>query len=55
MWVPSGATVKDISTRFVVGMKQVERELERMPKGDQKEKLIERIEQIKLGARDLYF
>ena len=38
-----------------VGMKQVERELERMPEGDQKEKLIERIEQVKQGARDLYF
>jgi len=38
-----------------VGMKQVERELERMPEGDQKVELIERIEQIKQGARDLYF
>jgi len=38
-----------------VGMKQVERELERMPEGDQKEQLVERIEQIKQGARDLYF
>jgi len=38
-----------------VGMKQVERELERMPEGDQKAQLIERIEQIKQGARDLYF
>jgi 2-iminoacetate synthase len=38
-----------------VGMRQVERELERMPEGEQKEKLIERIEQIKQGARDLYF
>ncbi len=39
----------------VVGMKQVERELERMPEGDQKVQLVERIEQIKQGARDLYF
>ncbi len=39
----------------VVGMKQVERELERMPDGDQKEQLVERIGQIKQGARDLYF
>ncbi len=39
----------------VVGMKQVERELGRMPEGDQKEQLVERIEQIKQGARDLYF
>ena len=38
-----------------VGMQQVERELERMPEGDQKTKLIERMEQIKQGARDLYF
>ena len=38
-----------------VGMKQVERELERMPEGDQKVQLVERIEQIKQGARDLYF
>lgn len=38
-----------------VGMKQIERELERMPEGDQKSKLLERIEQIKNGDRDLYF
>ncbi len=38
-----------------IGMKQVERELDRMPEGDQKLQLIERIEQIKQGARDLYF
>ena len=38
-----------------VGMKQIERELERMPDGDQKVKLLERIEQIKNGDRDLYF
>ena len=38
-----------------VGMQQVERELERMPEGDQKQQLVERIEQIKQGARDLYF
>jgi 2-iminoacetate synthase len=37
------------------GMKQVERELERMPEGEQKAKLIERMEQITQGARDLYF
>ncbi|QHI69886.1 [FeFe] hydrogenase H-cluster radical SAM maturase HydG [Tichowtungia aerotolerans] len=37
------------------GMKQVERELERMPDGDQKKQLIERIEQVKNGQRDLYF
>lgn len=37
------------------GMKQIERELERMPDGDQKKKLLERIEQIKKGDRDLYF
>ena len=39
----------------VVGMKQIERELERMPDGDQKFQLLERIEQIKDGDRDLYF
>ncbi len=39
----------------VAGMKQIERELERMPDGDQKAKLLERIEQIKAGDRDLYF
>ena len=39
----------------VVGMKQVERELDRMPEGDQKVQLVDRIEQIKQGARDLYF
>ncbi len=38
-----------------VGMKQVERELDRMPEGDPKAQLVERIEQIKQGARDLYF
>jgi len=37
------------------GMKQIERELERMPDGDQKTKLLERINQIKEGQRDLYF
>lgn len=37
------------------GMKQIERELERMPDGDQKTQLLERIEQIKNGDRDLYF
>lgn len=37
------------------GMKQIERELERMPEGDQKTKLLERIGQIKEGQRDLYF
>ncbi len=39
----------------VAGMKQIERELERMPDGDQKFQLLERIEQIKDGDRDLYF
>ena len=38
-----------------VGMQQIERELERMPEGDQKTQLIDRIEQIKNGDRDLYF
>jgi 2-iminoacetate synthase len=38
-----------------VGMKQIERELTRMPDGDQKVKLLERIAQIKAGDRDLYF
>jgi 2-iminoacetate synthase len=37
------------------GMKQIERELERIPDGDQKVKLLERIAQIKAGDRDLYF
>ncbi|MEE9367831.1 MAG: [FeFe] hydrogenase H-cluster radical SAM maturase HydG [Pontiella sp.] len=37
------------------GMKQIERELERMPDGDPKIKLLDRIEQIKEGNRDLYF
>jgi hypothetical protein len=36
-------------------MKQIERELERIPDGDQKVKLLERIAQIKAGDRDLYF
>ncbi len=39
----------------VAGMKQIERELDRMPDGDQKFQLLERIEQIKDGDRDLYF
>ncbi len=39
----------------VSGMKQIERELERMPEGDQKLQLLERIAQIKDGQRDLYF
>ena len=39
----------------VVGMKQIERELERMPDGDKKTQLLERINQIKKGDRDLYF
>jgi len=39
----------------VVGMKQIERELERMPDGDQKIQLLKRIGQIKEGQRDLYF
>lgn len=37
------------------GMKQIERELGRMPEGDQKTKLLERMKQIKNGDRDLYF
>jgi 2-iminoacetate synthase len=37
------------------GMKQIERELERMPEGDQKTQLLDRINQIKEGQRDLYF
>ena len=37
------------------GIKQIERELKRMPEGDQKTQLTERIEQIKQGHRDLYF
>lgn len=37
------------------GMKQIEHELDRMPAGDQKTKLLERIGQIKAGDRDLYF
>ncbi len=39
----------------VAGMKQIERELDRMPEGDQKIKLLERIDQVKNGDRDLYF
>lgn len=38
-----------------VGMVQIERELERMPDGEQKDKLVERISQVKQGERDLYF
>jgi len=37
------------------GMKQIERELERMPDGEQKTQLLERMAQIKQGNRDLYF
>ncbi len=37
------------------GMQQIESELERMPAGDQKTQLLERIEQIRNGDRDLYF
>ncbi|MGE4489763.1 MAG: [FeFe] hydrogenase H-cluster radical SAM maturase HydG [Kiritimatiellales bacterium] len=37
------------------GMKQIERELDRMPESDQKKQLLERMEQIKQGDRDLYF
>ena len=39
----------------VAGMKQIERELEKMPESDQKTQLLERIEQVKQGSRDLYF
>jgi len=38
-----------------VGMKQIERELDRMPEDEKKMQLLERIEQIKSGDRDLYF
>ena len=37
------------------GLRQIERELERMPEGDPKSQLAERIQQIRAGARDLYF
>jgi len=37
------------------GIKQIDRELERMPDGEQKTKLLERMAQIKQGNRDLYF
>lgn len=37
------------------GLRQIERELERIPEGDQKSMLAQRIEQIRLGDRDLYF
>jgi len=39
----------------VAGIKQIERELDRIPNGDQKTQLLSRIEQIKSGDRDLYF
>ncbi len=39
----------------VAGMKQIERELNRMPESDQKTQLLERMDQIKNGDRDLYF
>jgi 2-iminoacetate synthase len=37
------------------GLRQIARELERMPVGDQKTQLLDRIEQVKAGDRDLYF
>ena len=37
------------------GLKQIQRELDRIPAGDQKTLLQTRIEQIKTGTRDLYF
>jgi len=39
----------------VAGMKQIERELGRMPEDEKKAALLERMEQIKNGDRDLYF
>ena len=37
------------------GIKQIESELEAMPEGKQKQELLDRIEQVKQGERDLYF
>ncbi|MCF7850018.1 MAG: [FeFe] hydrogenase H-cluster radical SAM maturase HydG [Kiritimatiellales bacterium] len=38
-----------------VGMRRIAHELERMPESERKDKLIERIGQVKQGERDLYF
>ncbi len=37
------------------GLRQIDRELEAMPESKAKEELIERMEQVRAGARDLYF
>ena len=37
------------------GMKQIARELDRMPDGEQKNKLLNRMGQVRRGNRDLYF
>lgn len=37
------------------GMKRIGEEIKDMPEGDQKTQLLERIDQVKAGARDLYF
>jgi len=38
-----------------IGLRQIERELARMPEGDRKSELKARLEKIKQGKRDLYF
>jgi len=38
-----------------VGLKRIASEIEEMPESDQKTQLLDRIEQIKAGERDLYF
>lgn len=44
----SGETLK-------AGLQQIERELENMPESKAKEELIERMDQVRAGERDLYF
>ena len=40
---------------LAAGLRQIEREVENMPEGKPKEKLLERMEQVRNGERDLYF
>jgi 2-iminoacetate synthase len=43
------------SETAAAGLAQIKRELESMPESEQKQKLVERIAQVKSGERDLYF
>jgi len=49
--------LEDYATRDTlrVGLEQIERELHRMPEGADKSKLMDRMDRIRLGERDLFF